>query len=70
MKESAMKLDQFRTLVMYYRLKKEFPDEFKTEVLVDDDVQEEFGKILPHLEEILDIQTPNKERIQKKNNIN
>ena len=38
-------------------------------MLVDDDVQEEFDNFLPYLEEILDIQIPNKERIQKKNEV-
>ena len=69
MRNSKPKLDQFSMLALYSRLNYEFPNEFKTEVIVDDDVQEEFNEFLPYLEEILDTQISNKERIQKKNEV-
>jgi hypothetical protein len=60
-------MDQFSALVLYHRLKTEFPDDFKTKIIVDDDVQAEFDAFVPHLDEVVDINIPNKERVQKKN---
>ena len=68
-KESKSRLEQFSTLALYHRLKGEFPDDFDTEILVNNDVQEEFYKFLPYFDEILDIQISNSERILKKNEI-
>ena len=54
---------------MYHWLKTEFPDDFTIKLKVDQDVREEFEKFLPHLDEIVDINIENEERIKKKNAI-
>ena len=64
-----LKLDQFSRLALSYRLQKEFPGEFNTKIIVDDDVQKEFDELIPHLDEITDINISNKERVKKKNEI-
>ena len=64
-----LKMDQFGMLAIYHRLKTEFPDDFKTKIIVADDVQMEFDEFSSHLDEITDISIPNKERIMKKNEI-
>ena len=62
-------MDQFSMLAIYHWLKTEYPDDFHTEVIVDEDVQKEFDEFLPHLDEIVDITIKNKNRIKKKNEI-
>jgi len=64
-----LKIDQFWALAMYHWLKTEFPDDFTIKLKVDQDVREEFEKFLPHLDEIVDTDIENEERIKKKNAI-
>ena len=69
MRDNKTKLDQFRILSLYYRLKNEFPDDFRVEVIVDNDVQAEFDAFILHIDDILDININNNDRVRKKNEI-
>lgn len=66
---STLKLNQFANKVLYYRLTQEFPLSFDVDYVVDDDVQEEFDNFIAHLDEIVDVNIDNKERLKKKNEI-
>ena len=69
MRDNKTKLEQFRILSLYYRLKNEFPGDFEVEVIADDDVQAEFDDFILHMDDILDININNKDRVKKKNDI-
>ena len=64
-----MKLEQFSIFALYYRLKKEFPNDFKVEIIVDNDVQAEFNDFEPYIDDILDINIDNKDRVKRKNEV-
>ena len=64
-----MKLEQFSIFALYYRLKKEFPNDFKVEIIVDNDVQAEFDDFEPYIDDILDINIDNKDRVKRKNEV-
>ncbi|MBR7036491.1 hypothetical protein IKI14_01075 [bacterium] len=67
--KSKLKLTQFGLLAIYHWLKSEFPNDFSTNITVDDDVQKEFDDFVSHFDETVDVSIPNKERIKKKNDI-
>ena len=68
-RSETLKLDQFAKKALFYWLNKEFPSTFDVNYVVDEDVQEEFDNFINHLDEIVDVNVDNKERIKKKNDI-